>query len=211
MLSLNPRYDLVKFKFPKDFLPEDVEEKYAKFLSRETAVINSPIEYLNESIQRLTIPGITDLVITQMQHGSNDISTKQKTSSKALGKINVEPKTDISYKTTENPLDKITKEFKVTFRHNQGYMNYFMLFESIFYRACKPLNHPCDPVFTIELLSETGTIIAVIKLTDVFIDGIDGIELDYSKTDRQADTFDVTFKFNNIDYEFYPDHMGESN
>ena len=35
-----------------------------------------------------------------------------------------------------------------------------------------------------------------------FIDGIEGLDFTYSKVDRESNTFEVTFKFNNIDFEF---------
>ena len=73
MLSLSPRYDLFRFELPKDFLPESVQEKYQKILSKNAGVIVSPIDYLNESIQSVHIPGINDLVVEQTQHESNPI------------------------------------------------------------------------------------------------------------------------------------------
>ena len=60
MLSLSPRYDLFRFSFPKDFLPKDLEEKYQKLFITDSAVISSPINYLNESIVGVTFPGISD-------------------------------------------------------------------------------------------------------------------------------------------------------
>lgn len=195
MLSLSPRYDLFKFSFPKDFLPKEVEEKYQKMLNKNQAVITTPIDYLNESIQGINFPGISDILIQQQQHSSNDIK-------RGLGKINVEPKTDITYQTTSNPLDKITKEFKVTFRFNQGLYNYFMLYETIFHQVCKPIERGHIPVLYIELLGESGVITSRILFKDVLIDGIDGLEFNFNKTERDSGTFDVTFKFNNIDFEF---------
>lgn len=207
MLSLSPRTDLAKFTFPKDFLPEEIEQKYAKILSRKPMVINTPIDFLNESIRGFSIPGVTDVLITQTQHSTNGGLNRNDKGRGGLGRINVEPKTDISYNGTDNPLDRINKEFKVTFRYNQGFLNYFMLYETLFYRICKHLNRVCDPVFVIDMLSETGSIIGRIKLTDVYMSGIDGIEFDYSKIERNTGaTFDVTFKFNNIDYDFGIDH-----
>ena len=41
-----------------------------------------------------------------------------------------------------------------------------------------------------------------IKYIDVHLDGIEGLDFNYSKVERESNTFDVTFKFNNIDYEF---------
>ena len=198
MFSLSPRYDLFKFSLPKDFLPKEVEEKYTKILNRNAAIITTPIDYLNESIQSITFPGISDLNITQEQHGKND-------GTRALGKINVEPKHDINYRSSSNPLENIAKEFKVTFRMNQGLYNYFMIYESIFYKFLKTKQYVSEPVFMIDILDETGKITSRIKLLDLLIDGIEGLDFSYSKVEREAGTFDVTFKFNNIDFVFIDD------
>lgn len=194
MLSLSPRYDLFRFSFPKDFLPKDLEEKYQKLFITDSAVISSPINYLNESIVGVTFPGISDINITQTQHGFN-------TTERKLGKINVEPKHEINHVSPENPLEKIDKEFKVTFRLNQGFYNYFMLYETIFYKMCKPLDYPPQDILYIELLDATGNIISRVKFINCYIDGIEGLNFDYTKVEREAGTFEVTFKFDNIDYE----------
>lgn len=195
MLSLSPRYDLFRFAFPKDFLPKDIESKYQTILDKNPGVIASPIDYLNESIQGINFPGISDINIQQIQHSSNSIE-------RSNNRFNVEPKTDITYTTSSNPLDKIDKQFKVTFRMNQGLYNYFMLYETIFYRICKPLDYGPDKVLYIELLDEDGVITSRIVFYDVYIDGIDGLDFNFNKLDRDAGTFDVNFKFNNIDFEF---------
>lgn len=194
MLSLSPRYDLFRFSFPKDFLPKDLEEKYQKLFITDSAVISSPINYLNESIVGVTFPGISDINITQTQHGFNTTERKS-------GKINVEPKHEINHVSPENPLEKIDKEFKVTFRLNQGFYNYFMLYETIFYKICKPIDYPPQDILYIELLDATGNIISRVKFINCYIDGIEGLNFDYTKIEREAGTFEVTFKFDNIDYE----------
>lgn len=194
MLSLSPRYDQFRFALPKDFLPEDVTRKYAKILSKNPGVIRTPIDYLNESIQGISIPGLSDLIITQTQHSKNPIQGPHK--------INVEPKLDINYMSTANPLDKIERTFKVTFRRNQGLFNYFMLYETIFHHFLKAINKPADRVFYVELLDSDGTVISKIKFEDCFIEGIEGLEFSYNKTEREVGTFDVTFHFNNLDFDF---------
>lgn len=195
MLSLSPRYDLFKFSLPKDFLPEEVEKKYSTIINQNPGVITTPIDYLNESIQSINFPGISDVLVQQQQHSSNSIP-------RGLGRINVEPKTDITYQNAANPLDKISKEFKVTFRYNQGLYNYFMLYETIFHQICKPLEHPHMPVLYIELMDGMGTVTSRIIFKDVLMDGIEGLQFDFNKIEREAGTFDVTFRFNNIDFEF---------
>ena len=199
MLSLAPRMDLFRFVLPKDFLPAEVEEKYYKLFQQNAGVITTPIDYLNESIMGVSFPGISDINIVQDQHGSNSI--KESNIGKGMGKINVEPKHEIVYTTPDNPLEKIEKEFKVTFRQNQGLYNYFMLYETIFYKICKPHLYPPIDKLYIDILNEEGLSIARIVFADCHIDGIEGLEFDYTKLEREADSFQVTFKFNNIDFE----------
>ena len=199
MLSLSPRMDLFRFVLPKDFLPAEVEEKYYKLFQQNAGVITTPIDYLNESIMGVSFPGISDINIIQDQHGSNSI--KESNLGKGMGKINVEPKHEIVYTTPDNPLEKIEKEFKVTFRQNQGLYNYFMLYETIFYKICKPHLYPPIDKLYIDILNEEGLSIARIVFADCHIDGIEGLEFDYTKLEREVGSFQVTFKFNNIDFE----------
>lgn len=195
-LSLSPRYDLVRFYLPKTFLPPEVEEKYTAYLNKDANILGTAIDYLNESIQGVTMPGISELTTTQTQHGSNPIK-------RTNTRLNVEPSNNITYLTPGNPLEKIEKEFKVTFRTNQSLLNYFMLYETAFHYACREYRWDCEPVMYIEILDETGTIISRIKYIDVHIDGIEGLDFNYTKVEREANTFDVTFKFNNIDFEYF--------
>lgn len=201
MLSLSPRMDLFKFSLPKDFIPAEIEKKYYKLFQQNAGVITTPIDYLNESIINISFPGISDTTIVQEQHGSNGIKTRSTGPKSIMGKINIDPKKEIVYTSPDNPLEKIEKDFKVTFRLNQGLYNYFMLYETIFYKICKPHLYPPIDVLYIDILNETGAAIARVLFYDVHIDGIDGLEFDYTKIERDSGTFQVTFKFNNIDFE----------
>lgn len=199
MLSLSPRYDLFKFNLPRDFLPGSITEKWSRIINREPGVLTTPIDVLNESIKSISIPAISDLLIQQSQHSYNKMMITESPQGKSLGRINVEAKQDNTSLTTNNPLDKIPRELKVTFRLNQGFTNYFMMFEYAMMQANRAYDVP--PVeLMIDLLSETGEIFARITLSQCAVDGIDGLELSYDKVDRSADTFDITWKFNNIDY-----------
>lgn len=199
MLSLSPRYDLFRFHMPKTFLPKEIEEKYTALLQKDNYTMSTAIEYLNESIVGVTIPGISELTRAQQQHGHNTLQNAS-----GIGKrLNVEPMHEITYITTGNPLEKLEKEFKVTFRKNQGLYNYFMLYETAFYYACREFRWQPERVMYIEILNEEGLVVSKVKFLDVFINGIEGQEFSYNKIERDADTFDVTFKFNNIDFEHF--------
>lgn len=198
MLSLSPRYDLFKISIPKTMIPTEVLNKYQEIINKNAGVITSAIDYLNESIKSVTIPGITDVLIEQTQHSTNSII---RSNNGNLKKINIDPSVNINYQSSANPLSKIEHTFKISFRLNQGLYNYFMIYESIFYQICKPLNKGHEPVIILEILNEDGLAISKIKFIDVLFDGIDGLEFDYTKINRDNNQFDVTFKFNNIDFE----------
>lgn len=209
MLSLSPRYDLCRFEFPRTFFPDPIWEKYQKILRREPAVFNNPRDYLNESIKGITFPGISELVIQQNQHSTNLGIEPTNSSDKRrnLGRLNVEPNQNNSYKSALNPLDKIDRNFRVTFNMNQNMMNYFMIMEIIFYVHGKHLDYEVGDNFSIFLPNEEGTVIARIDMFQCLIEGIDGLEFSYDKITRDAGTFSVNFKYNNIDYKMYDNDM----
>ena len=187
MLSLSPRYDLFRFNFPKDFLPQEVEQKYRKILNKDSNILINPIDYLNESIQGITFPGIKELLMEQQQI------------SRRMGKI--EPFHENTTSSPRSPLSQIDKEFTVTLRMNQGLYNYFMLYETVFHKHLKYIENPVDELFYIEILSETGEIMGRVTLFQPQIDGIDGLEFSYNKIERSTETFNILFKFNNIDFD----------
>jgi hypothetical protein len=202
-LSLSPRYDLVRFAFDKDFLPEPVTKKWHKFLLKNPGVISTPIDYLNESIRGITFPGISDLTITQSQHSSNSIT-------RTGNRINVEPKQDNATGTPANPLDRIERNITVKFRLNQGLYNYWMLYETIFYRICKPWLYDKGDDMFIDVLNETGNPVCRVKLYQCHITGLDGLEFAFDKVERQSDEFSLTFTFNNIDCDFADELVADS-
>ena len=203
MLSLSPRYDLYRFMLPDGFLPDEVAEKYRKILNQEPGVIVEPLDYLNESIVTIKLPGISDINIVQNQSSSNPIiPTNSRKPDGSLGRINREPAHPNTYIGSNNPLEKIEQTFSVTFRKNQGLLNYFMLYETIFYRFCKHLDYEAGDEFRIYLLNEDGVATSYIELSQCHIDGIEGIEFDFTKQERQVDSFSVDWKFNNINFEF---------
>lgn len=196
MLSLSPRFDLFEFRIPKDYFPQEVYDKYYRLINEDKAVIYDPVNMINESIQGITIPGINELVEPQPQTSINDIRPGK-------SRINREPKHDNFYKSPANPIDLMENEFTVTFRQNQGLLNYFMMYETLFHHMCKPiLYNKGEDVFTVNILNEKGIAYSQILLYQPIITGIDGLDFNYSKVQRDVETFNVKFNFNNLDFDF---------
>lgn len=201
-LSLPPRFDQFRFMIPKEYIPQVVRNKYDKILAKDPSVFMNSMDYLNESIRGVTLPAIENLVVEQQQVSHNGMEE----TGVLKGKANIEPHHPVNTLSSENILTKIGNTFTVTFRQNQGLYNYFMIYESIFYRYLKPeLYHMNDnELFDIIFLDENSLPVSRMMLYQPEFNGISGLEFSYDKVDRQVDTFDVTFSFNNIDFDFIP-------
>lgn len=201
-LSLPPRFDRFRFMIPKEYIPVEVREKYDRFLAKNPSVFTSSIDYLNESIKGITLPGIENLIVQQPQvsHNSNPSVAK------LGGRINTEPAHQNVTLSPENILSKIDNTFTVTFRQNEGLYNYFMIYESIFHRYVKPELYRSrdNEVFDVVFLDENHLPVSRMYLLQPEFNGITGLEFTYDKVERQSETFDVQFTFNNIDFDFIP-------
>lgn len=201
-LSLAPRFDQFRFVIPKEYIPPEVLDKYDKILAKNPSTFMNSIDYLNESIKGVTLPAIENLIVEQQQVSHNSM----KENGKLLGKINIEPAHPNVTLSSENILSKINNTFTVTFRQNQGLYNYFMLYESIFHRYMKPeLYHQKETeLFDVVFLDEESLPVSRMILYQPEFNGISGLEFSYDKVERQTDTFDVTFTFNDLDFDFLP-------
>lgn len=201
-LSLSPRMDQFRFMIPKDYIPQQVRDKYDTLLAKNPSTFMNSMDYLNESIKGISLPALENLVVEQRQPSRNSM----KDEGKILGKINMEPSHIMSTLSAENILSKIGNTFTVTFRQNQGLYNYFMIYESIFHRYVKPELYHMDTneVFDVIFLDENSIPVSRMMLYQPEFNGISGLEFSYDKVERSTDTFDVTFTFNNIDFDFLP-------
>ena len=196
MLSLSPRLDLFDFEIPKTFIPEEVLNKYAKLIRKHNpSVITDPVKYLNESIIGLSIPSISGLLVSQQQISSNSGLI---TDSHFI----TEPHHENHTLSADNILTKIDNNITITFRLNQGLLNYFMLYETTFYRYCRPQLYSTDETFILYLKDENEKYIAKVMFYQPEIDAIDGLEFSFNKMERGMETFTITVGFNNIDFDF---------
>jgi hypothetical protein len=56
--------------------------------------------------------------------------------------------------------------------------------------------------FTIDLLDNNEKVYSRIVIKDPIIDGIDMLDFDYTQPIAESGTFNVIFKYSNIDYQF---------
>ncbi len=193
-LSLNPRFDTFRFAFPKELIPDEIYEKWYNLLNKyDKNVIREPIDIINESIQGIELKGLGDSTVEQAQNYRNPHINR------------IEPSSNVVYRSSKNPVSLIPNELTVTFRHTQGFYNYFLLFETWFYHYAKEnRTDGFTPFLTLEIVDEMGEVVNHITFSYPVFDSIDALNLSYDKIERSFTTFTCTFKYSNIDFELGP-------
>ena len=83
-LSLSPRFDQFRFMIPKEYIPQEIRDKYDAILRRNPGVFTSSMDYLNESIKGISLPGIENLIVEQQQVSHNIMRQNPKLKGKII-------------------------------------------------------------------------------------------------------------------------------
>ena len=68
-MILNSRNNTYDFRFPRKFIPEEVANKYKKYLEKIPGnLLAEPIDFINYSIQGLNVPGMSFDPVTQQDN-----------------------------------------------------------------------------------------------------------------------------------------------
>lgn len=200
MFTLKGRKDGFRFLMPKEFLADEIVEKYERILTSKNSFYATPIDFLNETIQKVNVLGFDNATEQQDQsyRGTPVIDE-----SRIRQNDFMYPSGEYTYRNTQSPISLIDKTFNVTFRHTLGYLNYFMLFENFQYQYTRDRYYKdIDYQFIVELFNEKGSIYSRIVLDAPFMHSMDMLEFDFTQPIAQSDTFTVTFKYSNLDFQF---------
>lgn len=196
MFTLKGRQDKYRLLLPENFLPEGIIEKYSEVLNKSHSFIYKPIDFLNETIQKIQVLGFTGGTLQQSQQGK---STLLKDDEEEMAYSSSE----YSYRAAANPINLIDKTINIEFKHTNGFVNYFMIFEAFFYQYERSTSGNDLPGnFAIDIYNEYNEVYSRIILYHPLIDSMDMLDLDFSQPIAQSQTFKVTFKYSNIDFQF---------
>lgn len=201
MFTLKSRKDGFRLLLPKEFLCEEIVDKYAQILQNQKSFILSPIAFLNETIQKVQVLGFNSGTIQQQQTTRGESITgdpKRFAQNRFLHTAS-----DHTYRSEVSPLQLIDKTLNITFKHTLGYVNYFMIFENFWWLYSRDKQYNDMRLeFTIDLLDNNEKVYSRIVIKDPIIDGIDMLDFDYTQPIAESGTFNVIFKYSNIDYQF---------
>ena len=206
MFSLRSRQDGFRLVFPKEFICDELVEKYTNILKKKHSFITSPIDFLNETIQSVQVLGFSDSTVSQMQTGRGTYSKDNRPNENRF----LHTSSDVNYRSEKNPVALVDKTLNITFRHTLGYVNYFLLFENFFHLYMRDTKYEeMIPNLFIDIFDNHGNVYSRIEIIHPIINGMDMLEFDYTQPTASSRTFMVEFKYSNIDYQFISNNDSE--
>lgn len=200
MFTLKSKQDSFRLILPKEFIAEEIVEKYEKILRKANSFYETPIDFINETIQGVDVLGFTEAAVLQQQTDRGTFATSPATveANKFLHTAS-----DFPYRSEANPIQLIDKTLRIRFRHTLGYVNYFLLFENFFWMYQRDYKYKDMPEYIpIYLFDENMTAYAKIMLYHPIISGLDMLTFDYTQPVAQSQTFNMELKYGNLDFEF---------
>lgn len=201
MLALKGRQDGFRLLFPKHFLHETIEEKYTKILKEKHSYFLDPIDFINETIQRVEVLGFQNATIQQDQSSRGDqplINSRRVKENDFLY-----PQAPFSYRSEVSPIALTDMTLNVEFKHTLGYLNYFIIFENFWYMYSRDTQtKEINDYLYVDILNEIGSVYSRIKLMHPLINAMDMLSFDYTQPVAQSQTFKVEFKYSDFDFEF---------
>lgn len=209
MLALNAKNNGVRILFPKDFIHPEVEEKYERILRAKRSFFTRPIDFINETIQRVEVLGFNNASLVQRQTGRGEpiIDPNRIAENNFL-----HTHSDYTYRSEVSPLELIDKTLNIEFRHTLGFLNYIILFENFWYIYARDEQYK-DMIrqFNIELFDEIGEVFCRICIYDPIMNGMDMLSFDYTQAITNSSSFKIEFKYSNFDFEFPDRYLEDDN
>lgn len=200
MFTLRGRKDGFRLLFPKEFLHEELVEKYTKILQDKHSFIYNPVDFLNETIQSVQVLGINEATIEQLQTGRG---TYTRIEGREEQNKFMHTTSSVNYRSETNPINLVDKTLRVIFRHTLGFVNYFMIFENFFYQYERDTKYEnIIPNLFVDILDNNGNVYSRLELIHPIMNGLDMLELNFTEPIAQSSTFQAEFKFSNIDFQF---------
>ena len=174
-MILNSRNNLFNFQFPRTFIPKEVADKYKKYLNRMPGnIITEPIDFINYSIQGVSIPGISFDPVTQSPNDGT-----------------------IIYKRGALPIQNlIERQFTVTMQLLDGFINYWIMQDTLLYYYSKAVKEGSIDDIKLQVLDAEGIHVASVVFEKPIMNTISELELNMSQNIAEFNTFTIDFHYN---------------
>lgn len=162
-------------RFNKGFFYPSIVKKYETYLKRLPIPYENLHDYMTASIQAITFPALTAEPVEQILYEDNYTSK---------GGLRLER--------------YLTREFNITFKLYEGYINYWVMFD--LFRDYYDLDNKDKFLADVNLtfLDQTGFEFISVEMHQILMLSMSELELNYSSNAADFKTFNVNFKYNFI-------------
>jgi|TARA_R100000541_G_scaffold56231_1_gene65512 hypothetical protein len=177
-MILNSRNNSYDFRFPRKFIPDEVSEKYKKYLNKTPGnLLAEPVDMINYSIQGLNIPGVSFDPVTQ---ADNDGTTRYH-----RGAVPIQ--------------NTVSREFTVTMQLLDGFINYWIMMDTLLYYYARSTKEPYIEPMTLRILDAEGSSVAYMEFNKIIMNSINELNLNMAENVADFNTFECTFFYNKLD------------
>jgi hypothetical protein len=174
-MILNSRNNLYNFKFPRNFIPQEVADKYRKYLNRMPGnILTEPIDFINYSIQGINLPGVSFDPVTQ---NNNDGTVRYHRGAQPLQNL-------------------IEREFTVTVQLLDGFINYWIMNDTLLYYYSKEERQPFLEDLKLQIMDSEGIHVISAQFHQPILKSISELDLNMSQNVAEFNTFNLTFNYN---------------
>ena len=179
-MLLNSRQNGFIFHFPPDYFDAEIKEKYKKYYQSLILPYDTINDFMSSTVQSIDFPG------WQMEPA---VQTR------LFGKKQ-------EYKNSTQVVDLFTREFSITFKLTDAYLNYFIFLEnSLKYLDFSNRDQPTFSPMRLSLLDNEGYLVSSIIFNRPVLKSQDGFKLSYSSATPDFKTFTAKFAYFDFDIE----------
>lgn len=176
-MLLNSRQNGFIFNFPKGYFGLSLEEKYNEYVRRMPIPYDSLKDFMNSTIQQISFPTFQSIDhVEQVRPGGY----RQ------------------NYKSATNIQNLIRRDFSVTFKLGEGFVNYWIMYEHMIDFLDFQNTNEYLPDLNLRLLDHEGTIMATVEFQQPIYTSLSEVQLNYSSTTPQFSTFSIGFRCNYV-------------
>ena len=178
-MLLNARQNGFLLSFPPDYFTAAIQEKYKKYYQSLILPYDSISDFMSSTIQSVDFPG---WAMTPVQQ------------TRLLGKKQ-------EYKNSIPVIDDFVREFTITFKMTDAYLNYFIFLEnSLAFLDFNNKEQTYSPI-RLSLLDNQGYLVSSIIFKRPIIKSQDGFKLSYSSGVPDFRIFQVKYQYLSFDIE----------
>lgn len=185
-MSLNATNNTFVFNMSRDFIPQELEDRYRIHLEMFQKPYASVLDYINSTIKSVTMPTLTMPTVTQKV---------------AYGR-------DRTFRGSKAPNDVFTRELSITFKLVDSHMTYHILQDAMLFFYTNIAKHSLDQ-FILTTLDLNQKELCRTFYKNIILTNLS--DTTFSNSDVSLDERDATlsFVYNDIDIEYMPRYGDE--